>query len=167
DAEGPDLHLLHSTASSKVSYTTTSPSALVAHLKPSSRGGEKQENDHDDRQDHVEIQHATHAEIGIQGKHGDEAERQEAFEREHSDSVSPCTIDPLTCQPSGQDCDNNAEAETACGVPWAVWSESKSEEHPGRLVLWVGDQECARPSSLPGRCRGSGRHHVNISPINI
>jgi hypothetical protein len=32
DAEGPDLHLLHSTASSKVSYTTTSPSALVAHL---------------------------------------------------------------------------------------------------------------------------------------
>jgi hypothetical protein len=33
DAEGPDLHLLHSTTSSKVTYTTTSPSALVAHLR--------------------------------------------------------------------------------------------------------------------------------------
>lgn len=32
DAEGPDLHLLRSTASSKVTCTTTSPSALVAHL---------------------------------------------------------------------------------------------------------------------------------------
>ena len=32
DAEGPDLHLPHSTASSKVTCTTTSPSALVEHL---------------------------------------------------------------------------------------------------------------------------------------
>ncbi|MEV6868004.1 hypothetical protein AB0M44_44350, partial [Streptosporangium subroseum] len=40
-AEGPDLHLLHSTASSKVSYTTTSPSALVAHLKIKLRTGSR------------------------------------------------------------------------------------------------------------------------------
>lgn len=39
DAKGPDLHLLHSTACSKATYTTTSPSALVAHLKNKLRRG--------------------------------------------------------------------------------------------------------------------------------
>ncbi|GAB3910978.1 FtsK/SpoIIIE domain-containing protein [Kibdelosporangium lantanae] len=48
----------------------------------------------------------------------------------------------------------------ACGAPWGVWPEPVTEEHAGRLVLWVGDQDMSQAKTGAWTLAKSGQADI-------